>query len=45
VLREKIDREIPRLFDELKREARPLYHVLFPEPAAPATLVPATTPK
>jgi hypothetical protein len=45
VLREKIDREIPRLFDYLKREARPRYHVSFPEPVARPNPVQATTPK
>jgi hypothetical protein len=45
VLREKIDREIPRLFDELKREASPRYHVSFPDPVARPNPVPATTPK
>jgi hypothetical protein len=45
VLREKIDREISRLFDELKREASSRYHVSFPEPVARQNPVPATTPK
>jgi parvulin-like peptidyl-prolyl isomerase len=45
VLRDKIDREVPRLFDELKREARPRYHVSFPDPVARPNPVPATTPK
>jgi RNA polymerase sigma factor (sigma-70 family) len=45
VLREKIDREIPRLFDELNREARPRYHVSFPDPVARPNPAPSTTPK
>jgi hypothetical protein len=45
VLQENIDREIPRLFDELRREARPRYHVLLPEPVARLKPVPATTSK
>jgi hypothetical protein len=45
VLREKIDREVPRLFDGLKREAKPQYHVSFPDPMARPYPVPAPTPK
>jgi parvulin-like peptidyl-prolyl isomerase len=45
VLREKIVREIPKLFDELKREAKPRYHLSFPDPVVRPNPVPATTPK
>jgi hypothetical protein len=45
VLREKIDREVPRLFDELKREAKPQYHVPFSDPVARPDPMAATTPK
>lgn len=43
VLRGKINREIPRLFDELKREANPRYHSSFPDPIARPNPAPATT--
>ena len=32
VLQEKLGREVPKLFDELKREAQPRYHLTFEEP-------------
>jgi RNA polymerase sigma factor (sigma-70 family) len=41
VLEAKITREIPKLFDELKRQANPRYHVTFPD----AVVLPNSAPK
>jgi hypothetical protein len=45
VLREKIDREVPKLFDELKRAAWPQYHLSFLDPVVRPNPVPTTAPR
>jgi hypothetical protein len=41
VLEARINREVPTLFAELRREAKPQYHLTFPDPGGPPKPVPA----
>jgi RNA polymerase sigma factor (sigma-70 family) len=40
----RIDREIPKLFNELKQQANPKYHLTFPDPAVLPNSAPAKKP-
>jgi hypothetical protein len=40
----RIDREVPKLFNELKQQANPKYHLTFPDPAVLPNSAPAKKP-